>query len=368
MKHLFVSCTAACLLLAPLALQAQGAEPQPEPAIEARLADESLLLDVIRYDGGFVAVGQRGHVLISEDGSTWSQADSVPVQSTLTRLERQGRRMWAVGHDSVVLSSADGGQTWFIQNWDPAVEDPDTGVQESDTALLDIEFLTALKGFAVGAYGRLLATSDGGVTWTSERIEDRLVSEAIDWDAVSEVTDELETMPDGFEPAANEQTDDGEEVFIDKGCYEFYECHLNDLLVMEDGRMMIAAERGYGYRSTDEGATWESFRFPYSGSMFGLVELDDCIIAFGLRGNIQRSCDFGNRWTRVEYDGDQTLMGAARLGDGRVLLVGAAASRVALDADGNITVQADRLGSDYAAVVASDNGLILVGEDGVRNE
>lgn len=368
MKHLLVSGAVALMLLTPLGGQAQSpGAPEPDPAIEARLADQSLLLDVIRYDDGYVAAGQRGHVLVSEDGMAWSQVDSVPVQSTLTRLERQGRRMWAVGHDSVILSSADGGQTWFIQNWAPAVEDPDTGFQESDTALLDVEFLTALKGFAVGAYGRILSTSDGGVTWTSERIEDRLVSEAIDWTNVSDESDELETMPDSFEPETNEMMD-GEELFIDKGCYEFYECHLNDLLVMADGRLMIAAERGYGYRSTDEGETWESFRFPYSGSMFGVIELDDCVVAFGLRGNIQRSCDFGNSWSRLEYDGDQTLMGATTLSDGRVLMVGAAASRVTLSSDGSIEMQSDRLGSDYAAVVAGDSGLIVVGEDGVRNE
>ncbi len=330
----------------------------PEPALEARLADQSLLLDVIRYDDGFVAVGQRGHVLLSDDGRSWSQADRVPVQSTLTRIEREGRRLWAVGHDSAILSSADGGRTWFIQNWDEEAEEP----------LLDVEFLTALKGFAVGAYGRFMTTTDGGVTWDAERIEDRLVSEAIDWGELAGDEAGIDTMPEDFEIDANVETDDGEDVFVDKGCYEFYECHLNDLLVLEDGRLMMAAERGFGYRSEDGGETWESFRFPYSGSMFGLIELDGCIIAFGLRGNIQRSCDFGDRWEALDYGGDQTLMGATQLPDGRVLIVGAAASRVTIDDDGAIEQTVDRLGSDYAAVLVQGDHLILVGEDGVRHE
>ncbi len=357
MNHL--SCLFLGIVLALCAgpLAAQEVEAfEPEPALEARLADQSLLLDVTRFNGGFVAVGQRGHVLLSDDGEVWTQADQVPVQSTLTRIAREGRRMWTVGHDSAILSSADGGRTWFIQNWDPAAQEP----------LLDVEFLTALKGFAVGAYGRFMSTSDGGVTWEAEHIEDRLVGEAIDWAAIARAQDGIDTLPDDVEVPTNEETASGEAVYIDKGCYEFLECHLNDLLVLEDQRMMIAAERGYGYRSTDEGTSWESFRFPYSGSMFGLIEQDGCIIAYGLRGNIQKSCDFGDSWTRLEYDGDQTLMGATHLTDGRVLMVGSAATRVTLDADGNIDVQADRLGSDYAAVLVDDGHLILVGEDGVR--
>ncbi|NKI36508.1 hypothetical protein HFP89_15160 [Wenzhouxiangella sp. XN79A] len=358
MKHLSCLFVSIGLLLWAGSTSAQQVETtiEPEPALEARLADESLLLDLTRFNGGFVAVGQRGHVLLSDDGRTWTQADQVPVQSTLTRIAREGRRMWAAGHDSVILSSADGGRTWFIQNWDPEAEEP----------LLDIEFLTALKGFAVGAYGRFMSTADGGVTWETEHIQDRLSGEAIDWAAIARAQGGIDTMSGDIDVPANQETAAGEEIFIDKGCYEFLECHLNDLLVLEDERMMIAAERGYGYRSTDLGATWESFRFPYSGSMFGLIELDGCIIAYGLRGNIQKSCDFGDSWERLDYPGDQTLMGATYLPDGRVLMVGAAATRVTLDADGNLEIESDRLGSDYAAVLVDDGHRILVGEDGVR--
>lgn len=363
MKHLFSFLVGTALFAAALPLPAQDAgQYEPEPALPARLADQSLLLDVVRFNGGFVAVGQRGHVLLSDDGQTWTQAEQVPVQSTLTRVAREGRRLWAIGQDATILSSADGGRTWFIQHWEPQTESAD-GEDLPDLPLLDAAFITALKGFAVGAYGRFMSTTDGGVTWQVERMEDRVTREAIDWAEVAREQDDYDAMSDDMGMA-----DDEGELFVDKGCYEFYECHLNDLLVLEDGRMMIAAERGYGYRSTDEGQTWESFRFPYTGSMFGLIELDGCVIAYGLRGNIQKSCDFGNSWERLSYDGDQTLMGATYLPDGRVLMVGAAAARVTLDADGNIETTSDRLGSDYAAVMVEDGHLILVGEDGVRYE
>lgn len=382
---------AAVLLVASHAALAQSeADLEPRPAIQARLADQALVLDIVRHDDAYVAVGERGHVLLSDDGRTWTQAAEVPVQSTLTRVESLGRRLWAVGHDSAIISSADGGQTWFVQHWDATTDEP----------LLDVEFLTAIKGYAVGAYGRFMVTSDGGVTWQEERIGDRVVSEAIDWGDANrlegdEAGGEIDSGADGFADdefgddefgdddfgqdetgddadsefgSADDAYEDEFDEYIDKGCFEFLECHLNDLLVLDDGRLMIAAERGFGYRSSDGGETWESFRFPYTGSMFGLIELDECIIAFGLRGHIQKSCDFGDRWSRIEYDGDQGLMGGTQLGDGRVVLVGAAATRLVIDAQGNVIRQADRLGSDYAAVLAEDERLILVGEDGIRHE
>ena len=39
-----------------------------------------------------------------------------------------------------------------------------------------------------------------------------------------------------------------------------------------------------------------------------------------------------------------------------------------IDAEGKLELQSDRLGSDYAAVLVGDGELILVGEDGGRNE
>ena len=63
-----------------------------------------------------IAVGQRGHVLYSDDaGKTWRQAD-VPVSSDLVAVHFPSASAgWAVGHDGVVLHSADGGATWTRQ-------------------------------------------------------------------------------------------------------------------------------------------------------------------------------------------------------------------------------------------------------------
>jgi hypothetical protein len=70
----------------------------------------------------------------------------------------------------------------------------------------------------------------------------------------------------------------------------------------------------------------------------------------------------------VPTDSEQTLMGGDVRSGGTAILVGAAATRVRLTPQGGVEVRADQLGSDYAAVVVADDGLVLVGENGVRYE
>jgi len=334
---------------------------ESRPAVQAPLADESLLLDVIPYEGGFVAVGQRGHVLLSGDGHEWRQAQQVPTRTTLTRVTRYGQRLWAVGHDASILSSIDGGETWNEQHSDPEGNDLDPGAQGP---LLDVLFVNPNLGFAIGAYGRFMTTEDGGINWNVQRMADRVTSEAIDWQAMAAEQGGYETLPDDFTMG-----DAGDPLAeLDRGCYDFEECHLNDIIELDNKRLMIAAERGYGYRSEDRGETWEAFRFPYTGSMFGLVRQGECIVAFGLRGHIQRSCDFGDNWTDLDTGGEQTLLGGEVTDDGRVILVGSGATRVTLHPDGRMERDADRLGSDYAAVALDDGAQILVGENGVRHD
>ena len=82
-----------------------------ENSVHARLATSSLLLDAQRVEQALVAVGEWGHVLISEDnGDNWHQA-TVPTQAILTGVHFVDRQHgWAVGHDQVILRTLDGGQ------------------------------------------------------------------------------------------------------------------------------------------------------------------------------------------------------------------------------------------------------------------
>jgi hypothetical protein len=65
---------------------------------------------------------------------------------------------WAVGALGVILNTTDGGLNWNYQT------NPDT----SNRALNDVFFLNASEGWAVGNSGVILHTTNGGTLWTIE--------------------------------------------------------------------------------------------------------------------------------------------------------------------------------------------------------
>ena len=142
-------------MLAGLALFSATLVQGAEMSVPARLAAHSLLLDVARADGRLVAVGGRGHVLLSTDaGKTWVQK-IVPTRTLLTAVfflnEQRG---WAVGHDQTIMTTADGGQSWQLQHED----------RSEDRPLFDIWFADAQHGIAVGAYSLYLSRKMAGIT------------------------------------------------------------------------------------------------------------------------------------------------------------------------------------------------------------
>jgi photosystem II stability/assembly factor-like uncharacterized protein len=337
---------------------------QPRLADQVPLAHKSLILDVVRAGERYIAIGERGHVVISRDGREWEQAEEVPVSTTLTRIAFSGGRLWAVGHDTTIISSRDMGQTWRLQFHDPGRNEP----------LLDVHFFDSSTGLAIGAYGLLMTTDDGGDNWEVVDMTDVLVAESIDWDdAAEQVDDHADDFDD--DEFGDDDLDWNDDLYddgahFDRGCYEFMECHHNALVATNDGRVMIAAERGYGFRSEDRGRTWESFRFPYPGSMFGLLEVYDGILAFGLRGNVQFSADFGDEWEVLDTGVEQGLMGATTAPDGRAVIVGSGGTILYFDPDARrFSVSEDILGGDYATALFTTDGLmILAGEEGLRHE
>jgi photosystem II stability/assembly factor-like uncharacterized protein len=301
-------CLLVALLVQATPALAQDTAGKAEFAELMPLAAESLLLDVTRIaDGSLVAVGERGHVVLSNDASAWTQAESVPTRSTLTTVTQRDGLLWAAGHDSVIIHSADGGRTWALQYFDPERRQP----------VMDIHFTDAANGLAIGAYGLMLVTADGGVTWMDHYVSDE-------------------------------------------------EWHLNALLDLGDGRLMIAGEAGLSYRSQDGGKSWEVIEMPYQGSMFGIAERGDCIMVFGLRGHAQETCDGGDSWLELDTGIEATLNAA--VGDEEMLVVGNSGTLLLRGADGGFSAQYHSSGVDFAGVIELDSGVyLMVGEDGVHH-
>lgn len=288
--------------------QPRGAwvDPATAPAQILRLAAKSLVLDVVRSGSHYVAVGARGDVLLSADGHEWRQVE-VPTRATLTAVTAVETQVWAVGHDGMILHSADGGETWQIQRKDPW-QPADAGADPTKGApLLDVLFADAQRGFAVGAYSLALQTADGGATWQPMTVA-APAAEAAD--------DAVEAASAGSDKGTftAEQLKVGQEATP----------HLNAIARTGSGALLIVAERGSAFSSRDNGATWKRQQLPYDGSMFGVLGFDaDHVLAFGLRGHAYESTDLGAHWTQVTTGTELSLMGGAALADGGAVIAGA---------------------------------------------
>ena len=232
-------------------------------------AAKSVLLDVALAGARLVAVGERGHVLLSDDaGGSWRQARSVPTRTTLTSLHATDvRTLWAAGHGGVILRSVDAGETWTTL----------AGRADGPDVLLAIRVESDGHGLAIGGFGIALATADAGRAWKAAPL-----------------------LPG-----------------------EAGERHLNRILVSGAGSWLIAAEGGQVLRSSDRGGHWSAIKTPYGGSLWtGVALTDGTLVVGGMRGNVLRSSDDGLSWSHHAVAGAGSLTGAAVLGDGRPVLVG----------------------------------------------
>ena len=296
------------------------------PAILMPLAAKSLILDLANPGQRIVAVGWRGHILISEDDAqTWHQVEA-PTRSMLTGLYFHDDNLhgWAVGHGAVILSTEDGGRNWSLLSAAPEEERP----------LFDV-FVGGSYGFAIGAYAKFMVTQDGGKNWEPGDFVVRKSTEKS-----KESLDDEETLP--------------------------FDYHFYSIARAADGVFYIAAEAGYLFHSDDGGHTWSELPSPYEGSFFGIQPLpDDALLAYGLRGHIFHSVDGGRNWQPINTGTTALLTDAVRLPDGTVVVVGMGGV-VLISSDEGQTFALHKSGRvGLTAVVNTASGkLVAAGERG----
>lgn len=254
-----------------------------------------------------VAVGMRGLIAVSEDeGSTWKQVGA-PVRSDLLALTfPTAMDGWAVGHDGVVLHTADGGRTWARQldgrmaaatlaaYYKRKIAAGDTALQPfldqltlnykagPSLPLLSVWFRDASHGIAVGPFGMAIATSDGGKTW--------------------------EPILERFD---NPQ-------FL----------HLNGVFGQGD-EVYVAAEQGTVFRLDPASGRFLSVKTGYGGSFFGVTGDQHMLLAFGLRGTVYRSTDEGATWERTPSPLHGAVTGATPLASREAFVLVTAAGEAA---------------------------------------
>lgn len=297
--HLVALMAGGAVVVGSVVVAAQGstsADLIDMPSRTLVTALKSMVSGVASQGDRTVAVGPRGVILLSEDGGgSWRQVSS-PVSTDLAMVRFAGPNVvWAVGHDAVALRSTNGGVSWermldgrtvlrLLRDSAKGSEQLEAEIErtmgQSATAdvwpapLLDIRFAAdGLTGFAVGGFGLILHTADGGKTWQS-------------WQA----------------KADNEQR------------YHLY------ALTGNEGAIFIAGEQGLVMRFDAEGERFKRVETPYNGSFFGIDQIGSRLVVYGLRGNAFVSEDAGIGWRKIETGTDANLVAAVAHGDS-VLLV-----------------------------------------------
>jgi photosystem II stability/assembly factor-like uncharacterized protein len=345
-RSLIVLAATAALVLPAHAAVAEFVDPTDVPAQPSPLASRSLMLAVAQAGSWLVAVGQRGHIVVSTDGgASWKQA-KVPVSSDLTAVyfvdDREG---WAVGHDGVILHTADGGLTWALQldgqranerlvqhmeavaaaSASPQAKElleeaKRFKEQGADKPFLDVWFADAKNGFAVGAYNLIFRTADGGKNWEPwfDRTENPKLFNLY-----------------SIRPAA--------------------------------GGLYVVGEGGLVLRLDADAGRFKAQAVPYKGSFFGVTGDRNTVLVFGLRGNAFRSDDSGRSWTKVDAGLSASIVGAATTPQG-VLLLADFGGRIAASSDGgrSFNLLPVKTGMPLAGIANAGNGKVaLAGLRGV---
>jgi photosystem II stability/assembly factor-like uncharacterized protein len=344
-----VACFALLASASAAAAGAPARDPLDAPATKSPLAARALLNGLARAGDRVIAVGQRGHVLYSDDdGKSWKQAD-VPVSSDLVAVSfPTAKAGWAVGHDGVVLHSTDAGATWSRQLDGRAVgallvdhythaarsataadakradalvaEAKRFAAQGADAPLLDVWFVNESTGYIVGAFGLILKTSDGGARWEP-------------W---LHAVDNPKSL-------------------------HFYAVRAIA------GDLYLAGEQGLLLKLDPAAQRFRALELPYQGTLFGITGTSSAVIVHGLRGTVLRSTERGRDWQPVRTGLQVGLTSSTVDASGRIVIV-SQAGHVLASRDGGATFTAVPVERPMpaAAVVAARDALVVAGPRGVH--
>jgi len=308
-------------------------------------------LDVAHAGQRIVAVGDRGSILYSDDdGVNWIPAKS-PTGVLLTSIcFADSYNGWAVGHDASVLGTKDGGETWSLQysdvlgSSDDAEEDfseedyddydygayddygSDTAMEPVDTSgapFLDVMCDSKERAVAVGGYGYVVETQDGGESWV-KRNEDI-------------------PNPDGWHLYA-----------IDR--------------IPGTSTLIAAGEKGTLLRSRDNGVSWQKLKSPYGGTFFGITSNFHVTLIHGMQGKVFASRDGGSTWSLVKTGVTRAVNAGVVLKDGTIILAGASGSiLVSHDKGSSVALQylPNRESVSGLLPIGSDR-LVMVGDRGIN--
>lgn len=267
----------------------------------------------IALDGNAgVAVGAGGQLMESADGGkTWKQTTANVGELSLLGVGLSQSHAIAVGQQGQIFVRDQG------KGWSKASSG-------TDNRLLSVSVNANGAAVAVGAFGTVLKSGDGGQNWEKVSPE---------W---------IKIMPQGEEP------------------------HLYVAHVDEKGVFTIAGEFGLILRSTDAGVTWKTLH-KGEASVFAMqVRADGVGYAVGQAGSMLRTTDHGATWTQMQTSTPAILLGVSSTADGKVYVTGMHDMLVSTD-DGttwNHATNPEITTAWYQGITSSDARVLAVGNRG----
>jgi photosystem II stability/assembly factor-like uncharacterized protein len=188
------------------------------------------------------------------------------------------RHGWAVGHDSAILATSDGGATWVVQ----------AAAATNGRMLLALQFLDLKTGWVAGGDRTVLATQDGGATWTVQTSGTDVDLRALGF------ADARTGWAVGDRGTVLKTGDGGATWTIQaSGTDE----SLNGLHVIDGRTAWAAGESGTLLKTSDGGTTWTPRESGVSVGLYSVgFQTPRNGWAIGMGGTLLRTVDGGESW------------------------------------------------------------------------
>jgi photosystem II stability/assembly factor-like uncharacterized protein len=235
--------------------------------------------------------------IVSKTEAQWFWQNPLPQGNTLLAIASHGEdNITAVGHYGTVLRTTNGGETWIWQS---------IGTRN----LSDIYFTNSAIGIAVGEFGTIVKTTNGGETWLPKTSS---VTKHL-W-GVS-FADENYGMTVGYDGTILKTTDGGETWTLLASVTTY---HLLDVCFIDQNHVIAlgtawesGAIVGNILRSTNGGTSWSIQYSPIYFTEAAFTDVNTGTIV-GEGGTIMRTTDGGASWiTQIPTGLSFTLLGVS---------------------------------------------------------
>jgi len=216
------------------------------------------LLSVSFSESATVAVGQYGLIMVRNSNGEWRKVDSGTEERLFSVDINNSGYAIAVGSFGTILRSVDGGRSWesVSPSWQGIFDDPDNRLGGLfDPSIYGVKVSESGRAWVVGELALVMNSEDKGMTWTVKN--------------------------------AGGSSEEG------------VSSTLSAIDIRKDGYAIAVGQEGFMLKSRDFGNTWATLPSGTHQNLLGVkAKLNGLIVAPGMR-DILMSTDDGESWQSV---------------------------------------------------------------------